>query len=67
MATTYEKYQYQNAYIRPTLYEQKNYCNIYSTLMFSYLKTVLWICIGFNADPDPALNINADQVPGFPN
>jgi hypothetical protein len=25
---------------------------------------LLWIRIGFNADPDPAVNINADPVPG---
>jgi hypothetical protein len=24
---------------------------------------VLWICIGFNADPDPAFEVNADPDP----
>jgi hypothetical protein len=23
-------------------------------------RPVLWICIGFNADPEPAFNLNAD-------
>jgi hypothetical protein len=27
----------------------------------------LWIRIGFNANPDPAFYLNADQDPGQPN
>ncbi len=30
-----------------------------------YKKAVLWIRIGFNADPDPAFYIKADPDPGF--
>jgi hypothetical protein len=29
------------------------------------LSAVLWICIGFNMDPEPALYINADPDPRF--
>ncbi len=29
-----------------------------------YLRPVLWICIGFNADPDPGFVPNADPYPG---
>jgi len=28
------------------------------------LQAVLWICIGFNVDPDPAFYLKADLVPG---
>jgi hypothetical protein len=31
------------------------------------LWTVLWIRIGFNADSDPAVLVDADPNPGFPN
>jgi hypothetical protein len=26
-------------------------------------KAVMWICIGFNVDPDPAFYLNADPDP----
>jgi hypothetical protein len=33
-------------------------------LKYTGAQTVLWICIGFNADSDPAFYFNADPDPG---
>ncbi len=35
----------------------RSYCYL------SVIKAVLWIRIGFNADPDPAFYLNADSDP----
>jgi hypothetical protein len=34
-----------------------------SSCYLSVIKAVLWICIGFNADPDPAFYLSADPDP----
>jgi hypothetical protein len=33
-------------------------------LAWESMQSVLWIRIGFNADPDPTFCLNADQDPG---
>ncbi len=38
-------------------------CMSNAGLFCSHRKAVLWIRTGFNADPDPAFYLNADQDP----